>query len=112
MEEWKEYQLGDLVELKNGVAFKSNEFIEHGIPVIKIKNVKPNRILLDDLSYVSEQSSLNKKCFDILPSDILITMTGNRKDGGADSWVGKVALFKKNGKLLHILHKMKKLLLL
>ena len=100
MEEWKEYQLGDLVELKNGVAFKSNEFIEHGIPVIKIKNVKPNRILLDDLSYVSEQSSLNKKCFDILPSDILITMTGNRKDGGADSWVGKVALFKKNGKYL------------
>ena len=100
MEEWKEYNLGDLVELKNGVAFKSSEFIESGIPVIKIKNVKPNKILLDDLSYVSEQSSQNKKCFDILPSDILITMTGNRKDGGPDSWVGKVALFGKTGRYL------------
>ena len=100
MEKWKEYNLGDLVELKNGVAFKSSEFIESGIPVIKIKNVKPNKILLDDLSYVSEQSSHNRKCFDILPSDILITMTGNRKDGGPDSWVGKVALFGKSGRYL------------
>ena len=100
MGEWKEYNLGDLVELKNGVAFKSSEFIESGIPVIKIKNVKPNKILLDDLSYVSEHSSQNKKCFDILPSDILITMTGNRKDGGPDSWVGKVALFGKSGRYL------------
>jgi type I restriction enzyme S subunit len=100
MEEWKQYNLGQLVELKNGVAFKSSEFIESGIPVIKIKNVKPNRILLDDLSYVSIESSLNKKCFDILPSDILITMTGNRKEGGADSWVGKVALFNHRGRYL------------
>ena len=100
MEEWKEYNLGQLVELKNGVAFKSSEFIEQGIPVIKIKNVKPNRILLDDLSFVSYKSSLNKKCFDIRPTDILITMTGNRKDGGADSWVGKVALFNHAGRYL------------
>ena len=100
MEEWKEYNLGQLVELKNGVAFKSSEFIEKGIPVIKIKNVKPNRILLDDLSFVSYKSSLNKKCFDIRPTDILITMTGNRKDGGADSWVGKVALFNHTGRYL------------
>ena len=100
MEEWKEYNLGQLIELKNGVAFKSSEFIEQGVPVIKIKNVKPNRIILDDLSFVSHESSLNKKCFDILPTDILITMTGNRKDGGADSWVGKVALFNHTGKYL------------
>lgn len=100
MEEWKEYKLGELIELKNGVAFKSSEFLNKGIPVIKIKNVKPNSILTDDLSYVSEESSKNKKCFWIEPSDILITMTGNRKDGGSDSWVGKVALFNKKGRFL------------
>ena len=49
---------------------------------------------------MSEESSQNKKCFYILPSDILITMTGNRKDGGPDSWVGKVALFKQTGNYL------------
>lgn len=100
MEQWKQYSLGDLIELKNGTAFKSSEFIENGIPVIKIKNVKPNKILLGDLCYVSEQSAINRKCFDILPSDILITMTGNRKDGSPESWVGKVALFGKYGRYL------------
>lgn len=100
MEEWKEYNLGELVELKNGFAFKSSEFVLSGIPVIKIKNVKPNRIILDDLSYITEESAQNKKCFYLLPSDILITMTGNRKDGGSDSWVGKVALFNQKGRYL------------
>ena len=89
--------MGQLIELKNGVAFKSSEFVNEGIPVIKIKNVKPNRILLDDLSFVSIKSSKNKKCFFLLPTDILITMTGNRKDGGPDSWVGKVSLFNREG---------------
>ena len=100
MEEWKEYRLGDLIELNNGFAFKSKDFIQSGIPVIKIKNVKPNRILLDDLSFVSDEIAQHKSCVRILPSDILITMTGNRKDGGSDSWVGKVALFKKEGEYL------------
>lgn len=100
MEEWKEYRLGDLIELNNGFAFKSKDFIQNGIPVIKIKNVKPNRILLEDLSFVSVETAQHKKCVKILPTDILITMTGNRKDGGSDSWVGKVALFKKEGKYL------------
>lgn len=100
MEEWKEYRLGDLIELKNGFAFKSKDFIQSGIPVIKIKNVKPNRILLDDLSFVAAETAQHQRCVKILPTDILITMTGNRKDGGSDSWVGKVALFKKEGEFL------------
>ena len=100
MEDWKEYTLGELIELINGFAFKSKDFITSGIPVIKIKNVKPNRILLNDLSYVSVGTAQNAKCTKIQPSDILITMTGNRKDGGIDSWVGKVALFNHEGQYL------------
>ena len=100
MEDWKEYTLGELIELINGFAFKSKDFVASGIPVIKIKNVKPNRILLNDLSYVSAETAQNAKCTKIQPSDILITMTGNRKDGGIDSWVGKVALFNHEGQYL------------
>ena len=97
MEEWKEYNLGELIELNNGFAFKSKDFVTSGIPVIKIRNVKANRILLEDVSYVSMETALNIKCTPIMPSDILITMTGNRKDGSIDSWVGKVALFNHEG---------------
>lgn len=97
MEEWKEYNLGELIELNNGFAFKSKDFVTSGIPVIKIRNVKANRISLEDVSYVSMETALNIKCTPIMPSDILITMTGNRKDGSIDSWVGKVALFNHEG---------------
>ena len=100
MKDWKKYTLGELIELINGFAFKSKDFVASGIPVIKIKNVKPNRILLNDLSYVSTETAQNVKCTKIQPSDILITMTGNRKDGGIDSWVGKVALFNHEGQYL------------
>lgn len=98
--EWKEVRLGDICEIKNGFAFKSKDFIDHGVPVIKIKNVKPNQILLDDISYVSEEVASNYRCLWIMPKDIVITMTGNRIDGSPDSWVGKVSLFRNNGRYL------------
>jgi len=100
MSEWREIQLREIVEIKNGFAFKSSDFVDSGIPVIKIKNVKPNNILLNTLSYVNEEVANGKDQFLIQPDDILITMSGNRADGSPESWVGKVALFKKNGKYL------------
>lgn len=100
MSEWRDIQLRDIVEIKNGFAFKSKDFVEDGIPVIKIKNVKPNNIVLDTLSYVSEDVAIGKDQYFIQPQDILITMSGNRADGSPDSWVGKVALFKSVGSYL------------
>lgn len=100
MSEWKESTIGQLVQIKNGFAFKGEDFVDDGVPVIKIKNVKPNKILLDNLSYVSETVANGKDSYLIQPNDILITMSGNRSDGSPDSWVGKVALFKKTGRYL------------
>lgn len=53
MSEWEKSQIGDYFDLVGGYAFKSSEFIESGVPVIKIKNVKANQMLYDDLSYVA-----------------------------------------------------------
>ncbi len=100
MSEWREIELGDVVEFQNGFAFKSKDFIDLGTPVIKIKNVKPNKIILDSLSYVSDRVAQGKESYLIKPNDILITMSGNRADGSPDSWVGKSAMFKLKGKFL------------
>lgn len=91
-------RLGDIITLNNGYGFKSSDFLKFGVPVLKIKNIKPNRIILDDLSYISEDLADKKQQAIIRKNDILITMTGNRIDGSPDSWVGKVALFNKDGK--------------
>ena len=49
MREWQDIKLGTFVEFKNGFAFKSSDFVDAGVPIIKIKNVKPNKINLDGL---------------------------------------------------------------
>ena len=94
--EWKTELLGNLCLMKNGYAFKSKDFVSQGIPVIKIKNVKPNRILVDDLSYVPVDVAEQRKKWLIEKGEILLTMTGNRADGSPESWVGKAAIFNEN----------------
>ncbi len=91
--EWKTSRIGDCFDLVNGYAFKSDEFIESGIPVIKIKNVKANRMLFDDLSYVAHEFLKTRADKVVQKGDLLITMSGNRFDGSPDTWVGKVAQF-------------------
>ena len=90
---WTINKLGELFELINGFAFKGAEFLSSGVPVLKIKNVKPNKILLDNLAYVSEAVAHKRPEKQVQRGDILITMSGNRMDGSKDTWVGKVAYF-------------------
>lgn len=91
---WQLTKIGNVAEVKNGFAFKGADFVKDGtVPVIKIKNVKPYKILLNTIEYVKEETVIGKDRFKIKHGDILITLTGNRKDGSPDSWVGKVAVF-------------------
>lgn len=99
-EGWENSTIGETSILKNGFAFKGKDFVEEGVPVIKIKNVKPNKILYDTLSFVSDEVAKKAEKYRIKKGDILITMTGNRYGGGKDSWVGKVAMFDKQGHYL------------
>lgn len=95
--EWVSATVGDAFDLVNGYAFKSEEFIGQGVPVIKIKNVKAGEFSEHEFSYVSEKFLIHRSnklaCF----ADLLISMSGNRHDGSPDTWVGKVAQFRKRG---------------
>lgn len=100
MSEWITVKLGDIAKLRNGYAFKSADFLDDGVPVIKIKNVKSNRIVLDNLSYVSETTAKAFLKHEVQSDEILITMSGNRADGSPESWVGKAARFRVAGRFL------------
>ena len=47
--------LGDYIDILSGFAFKSKDFSDKGIPVIKIKNIVPPYVTLEDLSYVPNE---------------------------------------------------------
>jgi type I restriction enzyme, S subunit len=96
----KSYQIGDLFDLEPGFAFKSKDFKDKGIPVLKIKNVKANAVQLHNLSYVDEDFLQTRPNKIARKEDLLITMSGNRHDGTKETWVGKVAEFRHDGQFL------------
>ena len=52
MSEWKECKLGDVADVQNGYAFKSDHFKDfYGIPVIKIKNVASGKLDMSDVKF-------------------------------------------------------------
>lgn len=97
---WQLIKLSEFIELKNGYAFKGMDFIEEGVPVIKIKNVKAGKVILNQLSYVSREVADKAQRFRIKKNDLLITMSGNRIDGTPETWVGKVGIFHRDGEYL------------
>jgi len=89
--------VGDVFDLVNGFAFKSADFVDSGIPVIKIKNVKAGEFNEQGFSYVGEKFLDKRRDKLARIGDLLISMSGNRHDGSAHTWVGKVAYFNKPG---------------
>ncbi len=89
MSEWKKVKLGDYIDVLSGFAYKSKDFSDSGIPVIKIKNVSPPRITLEDLSYVPEAIAFQNPRYILKKGDVLIAMTGSHINQIA-SVVGRV----------------------
>ena len=88
-------KLGSYIDILSGYAFKSSDFIETGVPVIKIKNITPPSVTLEDLSFVSEEIAEQQSKFLLKPDDVLIALTGSHINQMA-SVVGRVARVKYN----------------
>ncbi len=88
---WEVKTLGDIVKLKNGFAFKSNLFCDIGIPIIRIKNIQNENIVLDDLVFCNPNDYKNNlDNYLIQKNDILIAMSG--------ATTGKIGLYNLNNK--------------
>lgn len=98
--EWKYTKLGEVIDVLGGYAFKSKDFTEQGIPVIKIKNIVPPIIDISDVQYVSEEMFILQEKYSLNYNDILISLTGSNINQLA-SVVGKVGRVRqKNGRML------------
>ena len=83
-------KLKNFIDVLSGFAFKSKDFTSAGVPVIKIKNVTPPTVTLDDLSYVSQEIAQAQNRFLLSYDDVLIALTGSHINQMA-SVVGRVA---------------------
>ena len=80
---WKATTLGACIGFRSGFSFKSRDWQESGVPVVKIGSVKPGVIDLSQVSYVSEEIAQQASRYRLDTGDMLIGMTG---------YVGEVGL--------------------
>jgi len=67
-------KLGEVTSMVNGYAFKSEEFIETGVPVVKITTIKENKITFEKACYVPSNNKLNN--FIVKNGDFVIALSG------------------------------------
>jgi type I restriction enzyme S subunit len=75
--EWKSEILGNVVSLQHGYQFRDEDFVEEGIPVIKIRNVIGYDLVLTDMTFVDESRLDEFKSVIIENGDLLMSLTGN-----------------------------------
>ena len=88
---WKQTTLSEICEMQNGYAFKSSDWVEQGIPVIKIGSVKPIIVEVEGNGFVSEDYSKLKPDFLLTSGDILVGLTGYVGEVGRIP-TGKIAM--------------------
>ncbi|HBH34689.1 MAG TPA: hypothetical protein DDW38_09250, partial [Psychrobacter sp.] len=74
---WSDGNLSDVSFVKGGYAFKSKDFTNEGLPVIKIKNINDDRTVnVYDVQYIPEGIAKNSKDFFLETGDLIMAMTG------------------------------------
>lgn len=66
----------DLVDGPFGSNLKSNEYVDSGVPVLKIQNIKANRFVRKKLSYVTPEKATKLSRHSFVAGDLMITKLG------------------------------------
>ena len=88
-EGWEYKKLGEVCDILNGFAFKSEKYVNEGIRVLRISNVQKGIIVDNDPKYYPYNEKNNISPYILNKNDLLMSLTGN---------VGRVGLL--NEKLL------------
>ena len=89
---WEQTTLSEICEMQNGYAFKSSEWTDSGIPVIKIGSIQSKILTVEGNGFVSEDNLSLRSNFVLNDGDIAIGLTG--------AYVGKVGRMPANKKAM------------
>ncbi|MFQ1620381.1 restriction endonuclease subunit S [Aeromonas veronii] len=89
--EWQKMPLKRHCKVVSGYAFPSEMFIDSGLPVIRIGDIKSDgSVVLDDCKYIEKESGYLYSRFTIASGELLMAMTG--------ATIGKAGWFKSDTK--------------
>jgi type I restriction enzyme S subunit len=100
---WRCSSISSKYDFLSGFAFKSKDWIEEGVPVVKIKSIDSGIVDLDSDTFVSEEFLSTKSSYILNEGDILIAMTGATigKVGVVPISTKKSLLNQRVGKFIH-----------
>lgn len=75
---YKFFKLGEYFDIFSGFAFKSDDYIEDGIPVIRISNISDN-FNINNMVFVPDEYLDKYSNFVLKKNDILVSLTGDGK---------------------------------
>lgn len=73
---WEVKKLEDICDFQNGYAFKSKDYVISGMPIIRITNIKNQKIDDTSLVYIDLPNLSKLDSFIVNPGDLLIAMSG------------------------------------
>ena len=85
--DFPQVELGSVCEILNGYAFKSENYVDKGIRIIRITNVQKGKIVDDNPKFYPTNNKERIEKYNLYEDDLLISLTGN---------VGRVGLFPKD----------------
>ena len=74
---WASLRVGDICQLKNGYAFKSGLYANHGVRIIRIANVQDGYIEDNSPQYYTPEAMKGLEGFLLSEGDLLMSLTGN-----------------------------------
>ena len=83
---WGIKKLGEVCEILNGYAFKSEKYTSEGVRVLRITNVQKGYVVDDDPKFYPKDEMASLQQYVLKENDVLMSLTGN---------VGRVGLLQK-----------------
>ena len=81
---WEIILVSDFIDIQNGFAFKSENFIKNGIPLVKIASIQSKKVVVDEKE-TYPKIVIDEK-FKVHYNDLVIAMSG--------ATTGKIGLYK------------------
>lgn len=73
---WEVSSLRDLIHLQGGFAFKSGDFSNSGIPVVKIGNANKVGFTTKEIAFITPEKPEKLVQYELYPGDLLMSLTG------------------------------------
>ena len=79
MEEWKDYKLGDIYEVHNGLS-KGGKFFGSGFPFLSFSTIFKNWFIPNELTSLVQSTEKEQESYSIKKGDIFVTRTSETAD--------------------------------